>query len=207
MSTVLAIRSSLSGASSISSQLVEQTIDQLRAQEPQLQTIWRDLGENPIPHLDAAALTGIRGKASDAAEISARDLSNELIAELQAADVIVIGAPMYNFGIPSTLKAWFDYVLQPGITFQYSEAGPKGLLNGKRAIVILSRGGLFSEGPAKAMDAQEPHLRTLLAFMGVTDVTFVRAERLAKGADVQQAALAVAGAQIAQAVDTLMAAA
>ncbi len=95
-------------------------------------------------------------------------LSDTLIAELQSADILVIGAPMYNFGIASTLKAWFDHVLRAGITFRYGESGPEGLLKGKRAIVIESRGGLYSEGPAQVMDAQEPHLRGMLRFMGIT---------------------------------------
>jgi FMN-dependent NADH-azoreductase len=88
---------------------------------------------------------------------------------------------MYNFGIPSTLKSWFDYVLRAGITFRYGESGPVGLLDGKRAVAVVSRGGLYSSGPAQPMDSQEPHLRTLLGFMGITDVTFVRAEKLGFG--------------------------
>jgi FMN-dependent NADH-azoreductase len=96
---------------------------------------------------------------------------------------------MYNFGIPSTLKAWFDHVLRAGITFRYTAEGPEGLVKGKRAIVIEARAGLYSEGPAAAMDHQEPHLRTLLGFMGVTDVTYVRAEKLAFGPEAASAAI------------------
>jgi FMN-dependent NADH-azoreductase len=96
---------------------------------------------------------------------------------------------MYNFGMPSSLKAWFDYVLRAGITFSYSESGPEALLRGKHAMVILSRGGLYSGGPAQAMDSQEPHLRNLLAFMGITDVTFVRAEKLAFGPEAREQAI------------------
>ncbi|MEA3037953.1 MAG: FMN-dependent NADH-azoreductase, partial [Sphingomonadales bacterium] len=99
---------------------------------------------------------------------------------------------MYNFGMPSTLKAWFDHVLRAGITFRYSEAGPEGLVTGKKAIVVEARAGLYSEGPAAAMDSQEPHLRTLLGFMGIDDVTFVRAEKLAFGPDAAAAAIAEA---------------
>jgi len=111
------------------------------------------------------------------AELTARTLSNELIAELRNADTIVIGAPMYNFSISTGLRAWFDYVLRAGETFSYSAAGPLGLLKGKRVIVIESRGGLYSEGPAKAIDFQEPYLRQLLGFMGLTDVAFIHAEK------------------------------
>jgi FMN-dependent NADH-azoreductase len=99
---------------------------------------------------------------------------------------------MYNFGMASTLKAWFDHVARAGITFRYSEAGPEGLLKGKKTIVVESRAGLYSEGPAAAMDSQEPHLRTLLGFLGLDDVTFVRAERLAFGPEA--AAASIAGA-------------
>ena len=121
-----------------------------------------------------------------------------MIAELKAADAIVIGAPMYNFGIPSTLKAWFDYVLRAGVTFRYTEAGPVGLLEGKRAIIIESRGGYYSEGATKALDSQEPHLRTLLGFVGIKDVTFIRVEKLAFGPEARQQALDEARAQLGQ---------
>jgi FMN-dependent NADH-azoreductase len=207
MSNILAIHSSLSSENSISNQLVDQSVAALQQSEPHSQVVLRDLAASSIPHLDADALTGIRGEPASEAQAAARALSEKLVDELKAADVLVIGAPMYNFGIPTSLKAWFDYVLHPGITFQYSSAGPKGLLTGKRAIVVLSRGGFFSDGPAKSMDSQEPHLRTLLWFMGITDVTFILAERLASGAQAQEAALASAARQISQAVQSLKAAA
>lgn len=207
MSNILAIHSSLSSENSVSSRLVDRTVAALRRRVPHSQVAVRDLAASPIPHLDVDALTGIRGEASTEAQAAARTLSEELVNELKSADVLVIGAPMYNFGIPTTLKAWFDYVLHPGVTFKYGEGGPKGLLKGKRAIVILSRGGFFSDGPAKAMDSQEPHLRTLLWFMGINDVTFVLAERLASGEQASTAALSSAASQIAEAVDILKAAA
>jgi FMN-dependent NADH-azoreductase len=96
---------------------------------------------------------------------------------------------MYNSRIPSTLKTWFDYVLRAGLTFRYTEAGPVGLLHGKRAIVVESRGGSYCDGPEKSMDVQEPHLRALLRFIGIADVTFIRAERLAFGADAREQAI------------------
>jgi FMN-dependent NADH-azoreductase len=128
-------------------------------------------------------------------------LSDELIAELKAADTVVIGSPMYNFGIASTLKAWFDYVLRAGITFRYTENGPVGLIEGKRAIVVVSRGGLYSEGPAQAFDSQEPHLRTLLGFMGISDVTFVRAEKLAFGPEAREQAIAAARSRLGEVIE------
>jgi FMN-dependent NADH-azoreductase len=185
MSTVLVVTSSALGEASVSNQLVEETVASLLAQKPDLQVITRDLGGNPISHL-----TAIRGaEPANAAQAEAQALSNTLIDEIRAADIVVIGAPMYNFGIASTLKTWFDYVLRAGVTFRYGEAGPEGLLTGKHAIVIESRGGLYSEGPAQVMDAQEPHLRTLLGFIGITDVTFIRAEKLAFGPELREQAI------------------
>jgi FMN-dependent NADH-azoreductase len=151
-----------------------------------------------VPHLSVDTLAGVRGTPATDAERKARALSGELIAELRAADTIVIGAPMYNFGVATTLRAWFDHVLRAGETFSYSEAGPKGLLTGKRVIVIESRGGLYSEGPASAIDFQEPYLRHLLGFVGLTDVTFVRAEKIGYGPDARAAAMAQARREISQ---------
>ena len=179
----------------------------LRQSAPNAEVTVRDLAASPVPHLDGEALSGIRGDAVTEAQIAGRALANKLFSELKAADVLVIGAPMYNFGIPSSLKAWFDYVLHPGVTFQYGEGAPKALLTGKRAIVILSRGGFYSDGPAKAYDSQEPHLRALLGFIGITDVTFIYAERLAMGLQVQEAALATATGEIERAVEACNAAA
>ena len=198
MSNILILTSSVAGAASISNGLVEKVAAELGAATTGVQTVRRDLAASPIPHLDAVA--GLRGEPATAPQRAARELSDALVAELLAADTLVIGAPMYNFGIPSTLKTWFDFVLRPGVTFRYTEAGPQGLLTGKRAIVVLSRGGLYSEGPAMAYDSQEPHLRTLLGFMGVTDVVFIRAERLAMGPEQQRTAIAGAESAIAATV-------
>jgi len=188
--TVLVLTSSALGAASVSNQLVEEAVTRLTARSPGVTVVRRDLGTAPVPHLDADSATALRGAApANDAQARAQALSDALIAELKAADTIVIGAPMYNFGITSTLKAWFDHVLRAGVTFRYTEAGPEGLLKGKRAIVVESRGGLYSAGPAQAMDSQEPHLRTLLGFMGITDVTFVRAEKLAFGPEAREQAI------------------
>jgi FMN-dependent NADH-azoreductase len=190
MSTVLVIASSALGAASVSNQLVQHAVAQLRSQDANLKVIARDLGNDPIPHLNSDSAAALRGAApANDAQGAAAELSKKLIAEIEAAETVVIGAPMYNFGIPSTLKTWFDYVLRAGLTFRYTEAGPVGLLHGKRAIVIESRGGSYSDGPAKSMDAQEPHLRALLGFIGIADVTFIRAERLAFGADAREQAI------------------
>lgn len=197
MSNLLVVNSSALAGNSVSKQLVQDTVAHLRAQNPALKVVERDVGTNPIPHLTTDSTPVIRGaEPANEAQKAALALSNTLIEELKAADTILIGAPMYNFGISSTLKAWFDYVLRAGITFRYTEAGPEGLLKGKRAIVVLSRAGLYSEGPAQSMDSQEPHLRTLLGFMGVTDVTFIRAEKLAFGPEAREQSISAAQAEL-----------
>jgi FMN-dependent NADH-azoreductase len=202
MSTVLVLTSSALGAASVSNRLAQEAVARLRSQDPDLRVISRDVGHSPIPHLNLDSATALRGgEPANDLQATARALSDDLVAELKAADTIVIGAPMYNFGITATLKAWFDYVLRAGITFRYAESGPVGLLEGKRAIVIESRGGLYSEGPAQVMDSQEPHLRTLLKFMGIVDVTFVRAERLAFGPEARDQGIAAARTQLGQAID------
>ena len=192
MQTVLVINSSANGAASVSGGLAARFVDRLRDSEPGLQVVLRDVGANPIPHLTAETVAAIKGTPASASEVSARSLSDALIAELQAADLIVIASPMYNFGISSTLKAWFDHVLRAGLTFRYTESGPEGLLKGKKAVVIESRGGLYSEGPAAAMNAQEAHIRTLLGFAGIDDVTFVLAEKLAFGPEAAEASIEAA---------------
>jgi FMN-dependent NADH-azoreductase len=198
MKTLLVINSSAAREGSVSRILVEEAVSRLQESHPFAKVVRRDLGANPVPHLAVDTLAGVRGVPTTAAEQRARVLSDQLIAELRDADTIVIGAPMYNFGVTTGLRAWFDHVLRAGETFSYSEAGPKGLLGGKRVIVIESRGGLYSEGPASAIDFQEPYLRHLLGFIGITDVTFVHAEKIGYGPDARAAALAGAKARIAE---------
>jgi FMN-dependent NADH-azoreductase len=197
MKSLLVINSSAAREGSVSRTLVEEAVSRLLESNPFAKVVRRDLGENPVPHLAVDTLAGVRGIPATAAEQRARALSNELIAELRDADTIVIGAPMYNFGVTTGLRAWFDHVLRAGETFSYSEAGPKGLLTGKRVIVIESRGGQYSEGPASAVDFQEPYLRHLLGFIGITDVTFVHAEKIGYGPEARAAALAGAKARLA----------
>ena len=189
MSNILVIDSAVSGEASVSKSLVREAVTALTDAAP-AEVLYRDLGRDPIPHLSEATLAGVRGEPSTEAELATRALSDALIAELRAADTIVVGAPMYNFSVPTSLRSWFDHVLRAGETFSYTEAGPQGLLPGKRVIVVESRGGLYSEGPAQAIDFQEPYLRHLLGFMGLTDVTFVRAEKIGYGPDARTAAIA-----------------
>jgi FMN-dependent NADH-azoreductase len=197
MTNVLIIDSAATGDASVSRKLTAELAERLTARNPAVRIVRRDIGAAPVPHLNAETVGAIRGAPADTdAARDALALADTLVAELKDADLIVIGAPMYNFGMSSTLKAWFDHVLRARVTFRYTEAGPEGLLKGKKAIVIESRAGLYSDGPSAAMDHQEPHIRTLLGFMGVTDVAFVRAEKLAFGAEAAEAAMAAAIAQI-----------
>jgi FMN-dependent NADH-azoreductase len=197
MTKVLIIDSAATGETSVSRNLTARFAEQLRRQEPSVRITRRDIGAAPVPHLIAETVGVIRGgEAETDAARATLALSEGLIAEVMDADVIVIGAPMYNFGMASTLKAWFDHVLRAGITFRYSAEGPEGLVKGKKAVVIESRAGFYSEGPAAIMDHQEPHIRTLLGFIGVTDLTFIRAEKLAFGPDAASAAIAEAAEQL-----------
>jgi FMN-dependent NADH-azoreductase len=201
MSTALVLTSSALAGASVSSQLVKYAVALLHSQHPALQVTTRDLGRNQVPHLTPDSATALSGaEPVNEEQAAAQALSNELIAELKAADTVIIGAPMYNFGIPSTLKAWFDHVLRAGVTFRYTESGSVGLVTGKRAIVIESRGGFYTEAPTQFLDSQEPHLRNLLGFIGITDVTFVRAEKLAFGPEAREQSIGAAHTQVEQAI-------
>ncbi|MEI7932731.1 MAG: NAD(P)H-dependent oxidoreductase [Alphaproteobacteria bacterium] len=200
MSNILVLNSSLSGDASVSNILVADAVAALQAAHPGASVTTRDLANDPLPHLTPATVAGVRSVASTPAEIQARTLSETLLAELNAADAVVIGAPMYNFSIPSTLRAWFDHVVRPGVTFAYVDGAPRGLVANKPVIVVEARGGLYSEGPAQAVDFQEGYLRHLLGFIGLTDVTFIRAEKIGYGPEARDAAIAGARAEIARVV-------
>ncbi|HVL21818.1 MAG TPA: NAD(P)H-dependent oxidoreductase [Amaricoccus sp.] len=195
MSTILVLDSAATGEASVSKALVREAVTALTDGDA-TRVIYRDLGREPVPHLTGATLAGVRGEPATDPERGTRALSDALIAELRDADTIVIGAPMYNFSIATTLRSWFDHVLRAGETFRYSEKGPQGLLAGKRVLVIESRGGLYSEGPAQAIDFQEPYLRHLLGFMGLTDVSFVLAEKIGYGPEARAAAISAATAEL-----------
>jgi FMN-dependent NADH-azoreductase len=205
MMNVLILNSSAQGGASLSNRLTRAFGEQLRGSSPAARLVVRDIGADPVPHLTSETVAGVRAVAHTEAELGALALSDALIEELRAADLIVIGAPMYNFGIPSTLKSWFDHVLRARVTFRYTEAGPEGLLKGKRAVVIETRAGVYSEGPAAAMDMQEPHLRILLGFMGIDDVEFVRVEGAAFGPEAAEKAIAAAEAQLVGLADAELA--
>ncbi|MDC7684642.1 NAD(P)H-dependent oxidoreductase [Asticcacaulis sp. BYS171W] len=190
MSKVLIINSSIKGEGSVSRALVESYKADLVKADPKTTFIENDLGVTPLPVLSASNINGFFGNVGESVEASQLAETVEArVSELEAADLIVIGAPMYNFGMSALLKTWFDYVLRSGRTFRYTEAGPEGLVKGKKAVVIETRDGFYSEGDAKAFDHQEGHIRTLLGFIGITDVTFVRSEKMAFGPDAKAAAI------------------
>ena len=192
MNKILIVTSSANGAASVSNQLAEAHAAQLAAAYPEASIVRRDVGADPVPHLVHATVAAIKGEPATEAELAARALSDKLVAELAEADLLVIASPMYNFGMSSTLKAWFDHVLRAGIAFRYTSEGPEGLFKDKKAVLIVSRAGFYSEGDAAVMDGQEPHIRNLLGFMGITDVTVVRAEKLAFGPDAVEASIVAA---------------
>ena len=189
---ILIVNSSAQGEASLSSELTAHFAAQALAADLTAQIAVRDVGADPLPHLVADTVAGIRGEPESDAERRTRDLSDRLIGELREADAVVIVAPMYNFGMASTLKSWFDHVLRARVTFRYTENGPEGLLKDKRAIVVETRAGVYSEGAAAATDHQEAHIRTLLSFMGIDDVRFVRVEGTAFGPEAAEKAVASA---------------
>ncbi len=197
---LLHIDSSVTGEASASRQLSAAIVKALRQATPGLQVTRRDLESDPIPHLSARLLSTIRPDPSRPSEATVAE-ANDAAAVLQEfldADVLVIGAPMYNFGISSQLKAWFDRILIAGKTFGYTEAGPQGLAGGKRVIVASSRGGLYGPGmPGEGNDFQESYLRAVFRFIGIDDIEIVRAEGLAYGPDQREAAIDAALATIA----------
>jgi FMN-dependent NADH-azoreductase len=201
VSNILVLNSSLSGDDSVSRVLVAEIVKRLVAADPRPTVTEHDLGVRPVPHLTQETVAGVRAEPRTAAEREARAVSDKLIGELKAADILVIGAPMHNFNVPTVLRSWFDYVLRAGATFGYSDAGPKGLLSGKRAILALARGGFYSEGPTMSLDFQEPYLRQLLGFIGITDVHAVYAEKIGFGPDARAAAILAARERIAELVE------
>ena len=181
MSKVLVLKSSILAGYSQSSQLADFYVEEAKAKGDQVTV--RDLAADPIPVLDGELVGALR--PSDAPlsprQQEALDLSNALIDELQAHDVIVIAAPMYNFNIPTQLKNYFDLVARAGVTFRYTEAGPEGLVKGKRAVILSRRGGIHKDTPS---DLLTPYVKLFLGFIGITDVEFVFAEGIAYGPEV-----------------------
>lgn len=197
MSTLLHIKASLFADQGQSSQLSDAYVAAWRERHPDGQVITRDFARQPMPHLDSATFQAFLTPPTqrNAEQQAAVDHSDSLIAELALADQVVIGLPMYNLGMPSMLKAWFDHVMRAGKTFRYAEAGPQGLLEGKEALVFATRGGRYA---GTAGDLQTQYLRNVLGFMGITDVDFVYAEGLSMGDAARAAGLAEAHQALAR---------
>jgi len=196
---ILQINASARREGANSTRLANSIVDRLRASNPGAALTLRDLADTPHPVLDEAALGALFTPADQRTpEQAARvALDDALIAEVQAHDTIVLGVPMYNFGVPVQLKSWIDAIARAGVTFRYTEKGPVGLLTGKTVYVALARGGVYRDTPA---DSQVPYLKAVLGFLGLTDVRFIYAEGLAMGSDAAQRGLAQAEAEILSAV-------
>ena len=186
---LLHLDSSALGTASVTRELSTAIVANWKHSHPGLKVAYRDLDSNPVPHLTARSLA-----KADAAE--AADAEN-ILQQFLDSDVIVIGAPMYNFGVPSTLKAWIDRVAVAGKTFRYTANGPEGLIKGKRVVIASARGGIHGNGPA---DFQENYLRQVFGFLGIADIEFVRAEGVSYSPQHRSDALAAAHASIAQAL-------
>jgi FMN-dependent NADH-azoreductase len=196
---VLQINSSARREASHSTRLANRIVQRLRDADPDAMLTVRDLGLEPHPVLDEPALGALFTPASQRTpeQVARVALDDALIAEIQAADVVVLGVPMYNFGVPASLKNWIDAIARVGVTFSYTEKGPEGLLKGKKVYVALTRGGKYRNTPA---DTQVPYLNTVFSFLGMNDIAFVYAEGLNMGADAEQMAINSAHQQIEEAL-------
>jgi FMN-dependent NADH-azoreductase len=197
---ILHLDSSVLGDASAPRQLSATIVEGLLQARSDARVAYRDLAADPVPHLTGPIAAGFRAPAGTSAidplTLGEHARSEALVCEFLASDVIVIGAPMYNFSVASQLKAWIDRVAQPGRTFRYTADGPVGLSGGRRVIVASTRGGMYSSGTAASMDFQEDYLKAFFGFLGIHDVHFVRAERLTKGAELREASLESARGQV-----------
>lgn len=180
MAKILNIRTSINGENSASNKLSDTVIEKLKAAYPGSEVRARDFSTDPIPHLEARNFYafGIPEENKTDEQKEATKYSDEAIREIFDADILVIGVPFYNFGIPSTLKSWLDNIAVAGKTFNYVDGQPIGYVTGKKVYLNFALGGIYSDGPAKGIDTTEPYLRTILGFIGLTDITAFRAEGL-----------------------------
>jgi FMN-dependent NADH-azoreductase len=193
---VLQLDSSILGEASVSRQLTQSVVERLRESDSDVEVVHRELGKEPLAHLTPEILA-TRGTAAELlSELQNREarLDDELIEELKSADVLVIGAPLYNFTIPTGLKAWIDRIAVAGKTFRYTEKGPEGLVTGKKAVIVATSGGTYADSPVDQMHVG--YVKQVLNFIGVADIEVVRAHGLAIGVEVRSHALAKARGQI-----------
>lgn len=193
---VLQLDASILGEASISRQLTRQVVERILENQPDAKVVHRELGSEPVAHL-TGELLATRGTVADLLnELQNREarFDEELIAELKSADVLVIGAPLYNFTVPTGLKAWIDRIAVAGKTFHYTEKGPEGLVTGKKAVIVATSGGSYADSPVDTMHVG--YLKQVLNFIGITDIEVVRAPGLAIGAEVRAHSIAKAKGQI-----------
>lgn len=200
MSSILLVTSSPRGSESLSSQIAVELAEKIKASRPEAEVIHRDLGAAPIPHLDSVTTSAIRKAPEDrdSDEAAAAAISDGLVAELLAADTVILSTGLINFNIYSGLKSWIDNVARAGQTFRYTSEGPQGLATGKKVYIVLTAAGVYSEDPAAAMNHAVPYLKTVLGFMGMTDVEVVTVEGLAFGEEAAAKAIASARKQADQ---------
>ncbi len=197
---ILHIDSSVTGAKSVSRPLSEEAAEKLKSVNPGAEYVYRDLANDSLRHY-TAVLRSYGDDAPDQTPEQKQELATgkEILAEFLSSDTILIGAPMYNFNIPSQLKAWIDMICVPGTTFKYGANGPEGQCGGKKVIIISSRGGMYGPGsPTEQNDFQEKYLRAVLGFIGITDITVITAEGVAYGPEKAAEAVAAAKSKIAQ---------
>lgn len=190
---VLLLTSSPRGEASLSTQVATELAQKITGAQVTTRELWRD----PLPHISPAFIHAVFTPEADRSpeQREALVVSDALIAELQAADIVILGAGMINFALPSSLKAWIDHVTRSGLTFRYGEAGPEGLVQGKKVILVLATGGVYSEGPMVALNHMEPYLKTVLGFLGMTNVETILVEGVAFGPEATEKALTAARAR------------
>lgn len=194
---VLRVDSATTGANSVSRQLTQAITEHFKAKHPNAEITELDLGAQPLAHLDTATTGAIRLPEETWSDEmrAAAPAERAVLDQFLASDIVIIGAPMYNFSIPSQLKSWLDRLGVPRVTFRYTEAGPEGLAGGRRVIVASSRGGMYEQGgPA---EHQETYLRVFFSFIGIPDIEFIRAEQIASGPEARNQAVAAALKEIA----------
>jgi FMN-dependent NADH-azoreductase len=197
MSQILLITSS-PRAESYSTRVAQTLAEKLAARVPDSRVLARDLTREPLPHIDDtfAAARNLPPEQLTPGQRAALALSDVLVKELFAADTIIIAAAMINFGIPSNLKAYIDYILRPGVTFKYTEKGPEGLVKGKKLYLVLARGGVYTQGPMQQFNFQDPYLRASLGFIGLNDVELITVEGVAFGPEAANKAVSAALARV-----------
>ena len=193
MSHILLITSS-PRVESYSTKVARSLADKLASRSPDSTVVVRDLTREPLPHIDDSFVVARALAPNNLTTLqrAALTVSDMLLKELFAADTIIIAAGMINFGIPSNLKAYIDYIVRPGVTFKYSEKGPEGLIKGKKLYLVLARGGVYTQGPMQQLNFQDPYLRTTLGFIGLSDTEVITVEGVAFGPEVAERAVSAA---------------